>query len=298
MGFRRQGLVLLGLCAHLIVAGCQKQEDPNNKPVDFWADPQNKLDSDPCTHATAQAIVKSGLPYPRFAMTDFKSADGKSNRRVPTVDVWVGDTRFTLPAELVKDSGAYAKNHPKRFWGLSGSLPNFHPKGEPGPAIDGMGSMVDVTIQCSVDRQYVASWGSGYRTTSEGIAKTKERYEESLNIAPNRPGSIFVTVREDLGMTEVLLDRYEEANNRRFWEATYWPLEGELKSPDGSISGIGCKTRHDPEKRYGNVGWRCSSAYRVTPQANMIVEVYVSQIRYLPGVYRQIHTLLLSTIDR
>jgi hypothetical protein len=277
------------------LVGCKKVQDPSDKPVSFWADPKNGADSDPCTHATAQAIVKSGLPYPRVTIDETKGADGRAQRHVKTVDVWVGSTRFVLPGELVQDNGMYAKNHPMRFWKLSGTLPNFYPRGQPGPVVDGMGAMVDVTIRCSVEPTYVASWGKGYRSNNEGMEKVKAQYEKALTADPRYPGTVTVSVRNDIGMTEVLLDRQQEANNRRFWEASYWPLVGELVDRSGSVSGIRCTIRNDPSKRYGSVGWRCTSSLGLTPEATASIDIYVSQIQHMPAVYEQVKELFINS---
>ncbi|MEO5671717.1 MAG: hypothetical protein ABIR26_13570 [Ramlibacter sp.] len=61
------GVVALACALALIgLAACKQPVQPNDRPVSFWADPNNGLDTDPCVHATAQAIVKSGLSYPNF----------------------------------------------------------------------------------------------------------------------------------------------------------------------------------------------------------------------------------------
>ncbi len=294
-GLRRllAGLLLVGL------AGCQKAQSLHDKPLSFWADPNNGADTDPCTHATAQAIIKSGLPYPRLTTHEVIGATGKPEQRTKTVDVWVGSTRFVLPGELVGDNGMYAKNHPMRFWKLRGSLPNFYPRGERGPEVDGMGSMVDVTIRCSVDPAYVASWGKGYRSNEEGIAKVKTRYEEDLRRrGPEKwpLAKISVNQRKDIGMVEVLYERGGIYNDGKpMWEASYWPLEGELAGPSGSVSGIACTTRHDPMKRYGNSGWRCTSGIRLTPEAGVSIDIYVSQIQHMPVIYEQVNQLFLNS---
>jgi hypothetical protein len=259
--------------------------------VSFWADPKNTWDTWPCTHATAQAILKSGLPYPRFTYEEVQKPNGSKEQHRKTVDVWVGSTRYVLPAQLVVDNSMYWTNHPARFWKLEGSLPNFYPPGPRGPVIDGMGSMVQVTIQCSVDPAYIASWGKGYKSNQDGIQKVKEKYEEDLRIDSRYPGTVTVSVRDDLGMTEVLLDRKQEADGRRWWEASYWPLKGDLRSPDGAVSGIRCAIRHDPEKRYGKMGWRCSSSIALTPEATATIEIYVSQIANMPAIYEQVKRL-------
>jgi hypothetical protein len=276
--------------------GCGKPVNPGDQPMSFWADPNNGFDSDPCTHATAQAIIKSGLPYPNITTYEVTGAGGKVEKRIKTVDVWIGSTRFVLPGKVMRDNGMYARNHPMRFWGLQGSLPNFYPVGDPGPVIDGMGSMVDVRIICSVDPDYVASWGKGYRSNEEGIAKVKARYEQDMRrIEPPRQPSVTVNPRDDIGMMEVLFDRGGVYNDGQpMWEASYWPLKGELKSPDGGVSGIGCTTRHDPQKRYGGVGWRCTSSVGLTPQATATIEIYVSQIQHMPAIYEQVKQVFLN----
>lgn len=290
-----RGLVCLLACAALL--GCEKPAHPNDQSLSYWADPKNEP-GDPCVAATAQAILKSGLPYPHFQGEEITKPDGTKEMRAKTVDVWVGPTRFVLPAKLVRDNGAYARNHPRRFWQLGGSLPHFYPVGEPGPVVDGMGSMVDISIVCSVEPDYVASWRQeGYLSNADGIEKAKTRYETELHRGYKGKPQAKVTVnrRDDLGMMEILFERGGVYNDGQpMWEASYWPLNAELKGPTGSVSGIGCKTRHDPEKRYGKVGWRCGAGMRLTPEAGVSIEIYVSQIQHMPVVYEQVKQLFIN----
>lgn len=239
-----------------LLAACEKTINPNDLPVSYFADPKNIGDrngNDPCSVASAQAILKSGLPYPHFTTYETTGRGGKPELRNKTVDVWVGSTRLVLPAELVRDNGMYAKNHPRRFWGLSGALPHFYPAGDPGPVVDGMGPMVDITIVCTIDPDKVASWGKGNRSNEEGIDSVKKRYEEDLKQRGQDKwplAKVSVSRRADLEMTEVLYERGGIYNdNQPMWEANYWPLKIELKGPSGEVSSIGCTTRHDPQKR-------------------------------------------------
>jgi hypothetical protein len=286
-------MVLAGL------AGCQKPVEEYNQPLTYWADPKQAKGQDGCVYATAQAILKSGLPYPRIGTETIQLADGRQETRNTTVDVWVGNTRFVLPAKLVKSDGGYPTNRPERYWKLGGSLPHFWPAGEPGPNVDGMGSMVDITIRCSVEPAYVASWGKGYLSNAEGIEKVHQKYLDNIKIlAPERrdKASVTTNVRQDLGMTEVLFDRagvYTDGQPQ--WEASYWPLSKELKGPSGNISGVGCdNVRHDILKRYGNRGWRCGVAIRITPEAVVSIDIYVSQLQHLPAIFEQVRQLFES----
>lgn len=283
------------LASLLLLTSCSRPVNPNDRPVSYWADTTQTEDTDPCIKATARAIMKSGLPYPNLPTYDAISTAGQPEKRIKTVDVWVGSTRFVLPGEVVSDNGMYPANHPARFWYLRGSLPNFYPAGEPGPAVNGMGAMVDVRIRCSVAPAYVATWGKGPKSNEDGIALARRHYEKQLRDDPRFPGTVTVSIREDLTMTEVLLDRYEEANGRRFWEATYWPLRSDLRSSDATVGGIGCTTRHDVEKRYGRIGWRCSSAIRLSPEAIAVIEIYVSQIQHMPEIFEQLNLLFTKT---
>jgi hypothetical protein len=287
-----------GLVAVLaLAAGCRPTIDPQEQPVSFWADPKNPLATDPCIHATAQAILKSGLPYPNYTTEEVVRADGTKSTLVKTVDVWVGPTRYVLPAKLVSDNGMYGRTHPSRFWKLEGSLPNFYPPGPHGPEIDRMGSMVQVSIMCSVDPAYMATYGKGYRSNEEGIAKVKARYQKDLEAHPAYPGTVTVSIREDLKMTEVLKDRAREANGQRSWEASYWPLESQMVSFDGDVSRIGCTTRHDPvERRYGGIGWRCSSSLGLSPHATAKIEIYVAQIAHMPAIYEQVKQMFADAL--
>jgi hypothetical protein len=275
----------------LLVVGCSKPENPNNYPVSHWLE-----DGEECTRAAAAAIIKSGLPFPNYGTEDVPATAGnaKLEKRVTTVDMWVGPTRLVIPAKVAASNGFFPQHHPRHYEGMSGSLPNFYPPGPPGPLVDGMGPMVDVRFHCAMTSRYVASWGKGYRSNADGIAKVKRRYEEDLRTSPV-PGDVTVNRRDDIGMIEVLMDRHEEANGRRYWEASYWPIDRELKGPDGSVSAIGCKMRHDPvEKRYGSVGWRCAAAVAITPYATATIDIYVSQIQYMPAVFDQVHDLLVN----
>jgi hypothetical protein len=146
-----------------------------------------------------------------------------------------------------------------------------------------------------MDAKYVDSWGQGYRSNAEGMEKVKAKYERELSEQPQFPGRVTVNRRDDIGMIEVLLDRDREANGRRFWQATYWPIDRELKGPDGTVSSIGCATRHDPEeKRYGNQGWRCAASIRLAPHSWAHIDVYVSQLKHMPAIYDQVKQLLIN----
>ena len=91
------------------------------------------------------------------------------------------------------------------------------------------------------------------------------------------------------------MDRGSKVPGRRSWEASYWPINGELKGPDGAASGIRCQTRHDPvEHRYGKVGWLCRAGMRVTPHASASIQIYVSQIQQMPAIFEQVKQLLLN----
>ena len=292
--FRAAAMLLL---AGLV--GCEKPVNPNDLPVSHWADPKT-IDTaygDACSVASAQAIVKSGLPFPNYGTKDELAADGKTiTKRITTVDYWLGGTRFVFPAELTYDSGSYPERNPNRYRALRGSLPNFYPKGEPAPVKDGMSAVVDVRFVCSMEPSFAASWGKGYQSTEDGIQKRKAEYEQQLKTDPTYPGTVTVSLREDIGMTEVLLDRLKEANGQRFWEASYWPLKTELKGIAGNVSSIRCETRNDPlpEKRYGKRGWTCSSGMRMTPNVSASIEIYVAHIEQMPRIYEQVKQVIAN----
>jgi len=284
-------LILVAALATISLLGCGKPENPNDYPVSHWLE-----DGEECTRAAAAAIIKSGLPFPNYGTADDPATAGsaKPQKRATTVDMWVGPTRFVIPAKVGVSNGFFPEHHPRHYEGMSGSLPNFYPPGPSGPVVDGMGPMVDVRFHCSMTPKYVASWGKGYQSNEDGIAKVKKRYEDDLRTSPV-PGEVTVNRRDDIGMIEVLMDRHEEANGRRYWEASYWPIDRELKGPDGSVSAIGCKIRHDPvEKRYGNVGWRCAAGVAITPYATATIDIYVSQIQHMPAVFDQVKDLLVN----
>lgn len=283
--------MVAGLVAAALL-GCGKPENPDDYPVSHWL-----KDGEDCTRAAAAAIMKSGLPFPNFGTEELPgSASGVQppKRRITTVDMWLGPTRLVIPAKVAYSNGAYPQHHPRRYEGLRGSLPSFYPPGPPGAEIDGMGSMVDVNFKCWMDEKYAALWGKGYQSNAEGIEKVKAQYEKQLQELPQYPGDVTVNRREDIGMIEVLMDRRIEANGQRSWEASYWPISGELKGLAGSVSGIKCQTRHDAaEHRYGKVGWRCTSSMEVTANATAEIQIYVSQIQQMPAIFEQVKQLLV-----
>lgn len=285
--------IAFGLFAFLFSSEAKNPwEVEYSQPLSYWADPQQAKDQDPCVYATAQAIIKSGLPYPNFGIETIQRPDGTQATRNSTVDVWVGNTRFVLPAQLVSSNGAYPLNRPERFWTLHGSLPHLWPAGEPGPVVDGMGSMVDITIRCSVRPEHVASWGKGYRSNAEGIEKVKRQYEQRLKNNQHTPGRVTISVRQDLGMTEVLLDRMQEkAKGRHAGEVGYWPINKELKGPSGDVVGIGCDTQHDVQKRYENMKWRCRTTLPITPEATALIDIYITQLQHAPTIFEQVRQL-------
>lgn len=278
-------------CALLGLLSCGEPQNPNDYPLSHWL-----KDNEDCTRASAAAIIRSGLPFPNFSAEAVAGAASgiKAEQQIKTVDMWLGATRFVVPVRVVRSNGAYPRTHPLSLQALSGTLPEFYPPGPAGEEIDGMGSMVDVNLKCSMDANYAITWGQGNRSNADGIEAMKAEYERQLLQSPEYPGRVTVNRRDDIGMTEVLLDRYSEANGQRSWEASYWPIRGELKSPDGSVSGIGCQIRHDPIKhRYGGRGWRCGGGVRLTPQGGAHIEIYVSHIQQFPTVFEQVRQLLI-----
>lgn len=284
--------LFVACCGVLVFQGC-KQESENDRSVSYYL-----KDSEDCTRASAAAILKAGLPYPNYGtveVPDHPASGVIAKRRIKTVDMWLGDVRFVIPAEVAATNPGYAEHHPRRFQRLGGALPNFYPRGPAAPVIDGMGPMVDVQFKCSMDPKYAASWGKGYRSNEEGIAAVKAQYEKELQIAPQYSGIVSVNRREDIGMIEVLLDRQHEANGQHWWEATYWPIDGELRGPDGAVSSIKCQIRHDPEqRRYGHRGWPCTAGMRLTPNAATYIDIYVSHIQQMPAVFEQVKRLLIN----
>lgn len=275
----------------MVAAGCGK-EDPNDYPVSHWLN-----DNDLCVRASAKAIIDSGIPYPNFGKESVvNKKTGKTEERIKTVDVWVGDTRIVIPAEVAYSNGAYPKTHPRRYESLRGTLPNFYPVGPAAPVKDGMGPMVDVKLVCSMRDDYISSWSKvGYKSNEEDIAEVKTRYEEeakSWNPTLEHLPKISVNYREDLKMTEVLHERTQGPYGSK---AIYWPMNYDLRGLNGSRSGIGCEIRHDPdEKRYGGRGWRCAAGIRFSPSASASVQIYVAHINEMPAVYEQVKRLLVN----
>lgn len=276
------------------LSGCGQPVNPNDLPVSYWADPKTiGADgygyADACSIASAQAIVKAGLPFPNYGTRDELAADGKTiNKRITTVDVWLGGVRFVLPAEIVA-TGSYPMHNPNRYNGLQGSLPYFYPKGESAKVKDGMGAMVDVKFVCSMEPKF--STNKGYASNEEGIQKAKLAYEKKLSNSPDYPGVVTINIRKDLEMTEVLLVR-----QKLQWEATYFPLNRVLKYSDEGVVGIGCEMRNDPDpqKRYGGRGWRCGTGMRITPNASASIEIYVSHLDQMPSIFDQVQQVITS----
>ncbi len=294
----RSLLLFISLTACLVLSGCDEPINRNDLLVSHWADPKTiGADgfgyADSCSVASAQAIVKSGLPFPNYGTKEEVSADGKTiNKRITTVDFWLGGVRFVFPAEIAS-SGSYPAHNPNRYNGLQGTLPHFYPKGNPAPVKDGMGAMVDVKFVCSMDPKFAAS--RGYQSNADGMQKVKAAYEVRAR-NKDYPGSVTVSARQDLGMTEMLLDFAAEAHGQRGWEATYWPLKRELKDMQGDVSSIACQIRNDPEqqKRYGNRGWRCTSSMRITPYVYATIAIYVSHLEQMPSIYDQVQQVIIN----
>jgi hypothetical protein len=286
-------LLVVGLAATLL--GCSKPANPNDYPVSHWL-----TDGEDCTRASAAAIIKSGLPYPNFGTEEVPATAGQpAKKRVTTVDMWVGPTRFVIPAVVSVAGKGYARTHPRQYQGLQGSLPHFYPVGEQAQVKDGMSSMVDVQISCSMEPSFSAKWGTGPRSNDEGMRIAKAKYEDDavkFGSTRQRPPSVSINQRDDLGMVEVLYERGGTyTDGQPMWEASYWPLNGELKGPDGTAVPIGCATRHDAGlARYGQRGWRCSSAMYVTPNVVAEIQIYVAHVQQMPAVFEQVKELLAN----
>ena len=210
-------LILATLACLLPLSGCEKPVNVNDLPVSYWADPKSiKEDSfghaDACSLASAQAIVKAGLPFPNYGTKDEVAADGKTiNKRINTVDVWLGGVRFVFPAELVS-SGGYPAHNPNRFNGLHGTLPHFYPKGPYAPVKDGMGAMVEVAFGCIMDLKDPRFINfKRPRSNDEAIQQAKAEYETDIASNKALPGTVTVSERKDLGMIEILMNKGAEA---------------------------------------------------------------------------------------
>lgn len=280
--------VLLSLC----LSACKPANPPEaaEHPVAQWLN-----DNEDCTRASAEAIIKSGLPYPNRRFEPYVDEQGRQQKRVISRDMWLGPDRFVIPGEVLGSNPTWPEYHPRRYHRLAGTLPNFYPPGPSAGVVDGMAAMVDVHFQCSTDPKYAATWGTGYRSNEQGIEKVRAEYQKRAFNVPTHPGEVTLNHRLDLGMLEVLFERKSIATGVSTWEASYWPLDRELKGPDGAVSSIRCAIRHDPEmKRYGRRGWRCSSGFRLTPYANVRVDIYVSHLTHMPAVFDQVQQLLVN----
>jgi hypothetical protein len=276
-----------------LVTACEKPINPNDLPVSYFADPKNIGDSngnEPCSVASAQAILKSGLPYPNYGTKDELASDGITiNKRITTVDYWLCGTRFVFPVEL-STTDSYPLHHPSRYRGLVGSLPNFYPKGSPAESIDGMGGRVDVRFEFSMEPRFTDNWEKSPRSISEGIEVVKARYEEILKTSPEYPGTVTISFRDDLDMTEILLERQGFK-----LEATYFP-KTELKDFSEKVSQIGCRIRHEPKpaKNYGGRGWQCGSGIPINQNVYAGIHIYVSHLAQMPSIYNQVKQVIIN----
>lgn len=287
----RCALVGVLLAAALLGSGCKPTDAVNAHPVAQWL-----TDNEDCTRATAEAVLRSGLPYPNARFETYTDEQGRQRQRLVSRDLWLGPDRFVIPGEVVGSNPTWPEYHPRTYQRLVGTLPNFYPRGPSAGVVDGMGAMVDVQFKCSMEPSYAAWWGKGYRSNEEGIEKVRAIYEKEANVLPTRPGFITFGRRDDLGMWELLLDFRDEAGGQHGWEATYWPLTRELTGPDGSASPIRCDIRNDPEKkRYGGIGWRCRSGMRLTPHAVAEIQIYVSHLSHMPAVFDQVQQVLVNS---
>jgi len=274
----------------LLAVGCKPEPKPDVPPV-----AQYLKDNEDCTCASAEAILKSGLPYPNSQFETYVDEKGRQKQRLVSRDMWLGPDRFVIPGEVVGSNPTWPEYHPRHYQRLGGSLPNFYPPGPSEGVIDGMVAMVDVHFTCSMEPSYAATWGKGYRSNEEGIEKVRVAYQREATLLPKHPGLVTLSKREDLGMWELLLDFQTGGKGGRSWEASYWPIDRELKGPDGPVSSIKCDRRHDPEeKRYSGIGWICSSGMRLTEHASVRVDVYVSHLTHMPSVFDQVQQLLVN----
>jgi len=167
---------------------------------------------------------------------------------------------------------------------------------------DGMAAMVDVKFRCSMDKRYTENWHRQVKNRLEMLSTARQRLQKEADRQNNHESStttatVSVSIRDDLNMTEVLLDRgYPDDQNPKAWKAYYLPLEGEMHSFNGRRSGISCKARHDPiERRYGKSGWRCSSGILINQHASASIDIYVPHIEAMPDLYRQVKQLIIDS---
>ena len=301
-------LILAILACLLPLSGCEKPVNYNDMPVSYWADPKSiGADAigyaDDCSVASAQAILKSGLPYPNYGTRDELAPDGVTiKKRITSVDYWLGGVRFVFPAEVAISSGmSYPLHNPHRYNGLGGSLPHFYPKGSPAPVKDGMGAMVEVKFGCMMnlkDPRFINY--KRPRSNEEGVQQVKAAYEVNAAIPgpiPTSQSRISMNRRDDIHMLEVLYDHGGiHTNGVPMWEATYWPLDRELKgSFKGDVSPIRCAIRNDPiQKRYGGVGHTCGAAMQITDEVSVGIGIYVSHLEEMPAIFDQIQQIIIN----
>ncbi len=276
-----QIVVVLALCS--LQVACQKRVRESDRPTSHYLN-----DQDPCVRASAQAIIKSGLPYPNVVLMPVTVP--VPDVRIKTVDMWVGPTRFVIPGER-SNRGGYADNHPRRFQGLNGTLPNFYPVGPAAPVKHGMDAMVYVRFLCSMDESYTSTWGGPPKAQEELIEVVRADLQKDLLTLPDHPGTVTVSRRDDIRMIEIFARRQREPTGK----AIYFPIDRPLIGLDGKLSAIGCARRHDPDGlQYGGRGWRCSSGMRITPNIVLQIDIYVSHLIHMPSVFYQVQQLILT----
>src|SRR4030095_10382160 len=73
-------MALFSVVVAAALAGCKKPVNENDLPVSHWADPETigTVYGGSCSVASAQAILKAGLPFPNYGTRDELAPDGKT----------------------------------------------------------------------------------------------------------------------------------------------------------------------------------------------------------------------------
>lgn len=80
----------------LLAVGCKPEPKPDVPPG-----AQYLKDNEDSTRASAEAILKSGLPYPNSQFETDVDEKGRQKQRLVARDMWLGPDRFVIPGEVV-----------------------------------------------------------------------------------------------------------------------------------------------------------------------------------------------------
>jgi predicted small lipoprotein YifL len=274
--------------------------------------------------------------------------DKRLGNDVISYDAWVGDVRLVIPAKYAAVS-ALPVNHPKRVTGIIGNMPDFYPAGPPGPLLKRQGSFFGAGLTCSptldepkeVEQYpYYTAYPLPY-STEQGIATDKANFEkeaarlrafdmntkfheesiastqkafqaqarENWEYHKSHPPKVTINRRDDLGMTEILLERggeghyhkgtasFDEGISKAIERASYWPYK-ELKSADGYITNFACEDAHYAQDNYVYMTpfFHCRGRAHWSKDINLHFGFDVAYLAHAIPAYKQANQALMDFI--